>query len=187
MWTKNASKPFINPFTPAADMITLNPHLPPASETLTPHHTRRHRVRCGAAFYLACLELSQSLHLQQKPAQALLQLNKAFLADLGGEPPPHPLPYAALLWYLTHRDPTLFLGNPVRHFQHLATRISGPRALLRSWRAWACFHLAETVLPHQNFPRDFLQLEEERITVPSWTQVKKNLPPEDLSCLAKFR
>ena len=150
-----------------------NPHLPSAPATLGPPHTRQYRSECGPKFYLSCLKLSQSLWLQQKPAQAILQLNKAFLADL--TKPPHSLPYSALVWYLQNRHPDLFLGNPVRHFQHLATRMSGPRSTLRTWRAWACFHLAKQILPDSQFPPDHDQISRENLILPDLTMIRKNL------------
>lgn len=97
----------------------LNPHLPEASPDLGPYHTRQHRANGGCNFHRACLELSQSLWLQEKPAQAILQLNKASMI------PEQAAPYPALVWFLAHRKNHLFIGNPVRHFQHLASRMSG--------------------------------------------------------------
>jgi hypothetical protein len=61
-----------------------------------------------------------------------------------------------------------YLGNPVRHFQHLASRMSGPRAEIRSWRAWLCMHLAGQVLPRTGFPRDGCQLAREGLWIPGF-------------------
>ena len=155
----------------------MNPHLPPAPPDLTPNHTRQHRDECGPIFYRACLEFSQSLWLQEKPAQAILQLNKSFMADISN--PEIPLPYEAMIWFLENRRDDLFIGNPVRHFQHLATRMSGPRAGLRSWRAWACFHLAKQVLPEEEFPPDHEQIEAEALVLPGLAEVAENLPPDE--------
>ncbi|RYD63892.1 MAG: hypothetical protein EOP84_33205, partial [Verrucomicrobiaceae bacterium] len=94
-------------------------------------------------YYFAALSYAQSLWREGKPAQAILQLNKAFMADLSGDEEvlgKFPPPYAAMVWILQNRPEGPFLGNPVRHFQHLATRVSGERKEIRSWRAWACFH-----------------------------------------------
>jgi len=33
-------------------------------------------------------------------------------------------PYSAILWIIQHAPPNQFLGNPVRHFQHLASRMN---------------------------------------------------------------
>ncbi len=155
-----------------------NPHLPPALPDLGPEHTRQHRAECGERFHRACLELSQSLWQQGKPAQAILQLNKAAMV------PDLPAPYEALAWYLTHRSDELFIGNPVRHFQHLASRMSGDHAELRSWRAWACFHLSAEVLPPNKYPRDEEQIEKEALQIPPEADVGKNLPPCDSSSLS---
>ncbi len=155
----------------------MNPHLPPAPADLKASHARQHREECGTQYYLACLELSQSLWQQDKPAQAILQLNKAFLAEV--TTPPWPLPYRALVWFLENRPPDLFIGNPVRHFQHLASRMSGPRSELRSWRAWACFHLTKKALPSDQFPLDETQLREEDLTIPTSSEVINHLPKTD--------
>ena len=155
-----------------------NEHLPDAPHDLGPDHTRQHRKTRGGIFHQACLELSQSLWLQQKPAQAILQLNKAAMV------PDHPAPYPALVWFLIQRKDDLFIGNPVRHFQHLASRMSGDHADLRSWRAWACFHLAEKILQPKEFPRDHDQLKNEALDIPSFQTAEKNLPPCDSSSLS---
>jgi len=129
--------------------------------------------KCGH-FYAAALCLAQSYWRQAKPAQAILQLNKAFMADLRGDEEilqAWPPPYEVLVWMLRHRPQEAFVGNPVRHFQHLATRVSGPRREIRSWRAWGCFHLARRVLPAEDFPRDEVQIARERLEIPHWEQV----------------
>ncbi|MGJ8725063.1 MAG: hypothetical protein ACSHYB_10945 [Roseibacillus sp.] len=121
-------------------------------------------------FYWAALCYAQSLLREGKPAQALLQINKSFLADLTDEAilenwPPS---YQAVVWIIEEyraREEN-FLGNPVRHYQHLATRMSGPRGGIRMVRAWACFHLAEVFAPE--FPRDHEQIEKEKVVIPSF-------------------
>lgn len=160
-------------------MPVLNPFLPPAPPDLPAEHTRPHRVECGPRFHHACLELSQSFWLRGKPAPAILQLNKAAFV------PSSPASYPALVWFLINRPNDRFLGNPVRHFQHLASRMSGEHAELRSWRAWACFHLAESSLPSDDFPPDQKQIEEEALFIPSLDEVAKNLPPCDASSLSE--
>ena len=159
-------------------MIVLNPHLPEAPQDLGPNHTRQHRNKGGTTFHQACLELSQSFWLQEKPAQAILQLNKASMI------PDQAAPYPALIWFLCHRKDNLFIGNPVRHFQHLASRISGDHTELRSWRAWACFHLAEILLPTPDFPRDQDQIDQEHLRIPDFTEIEKKLPSCDSSTLS---
>ncbi|MCU0782262.1 MAG: hypothetical protein MUF04_14350 [Akkermansiaceae bacterium] len=147
------------------------PHLPPVAVPLAPTVTRRHGRERGAAFYQDALAYAQSQWLCGKPAQALLQLNKAWSADLGLPAAVlaiHPPPYRALVWMMREGalDARGFLGNPVRHFQHLATRMSGPQAEIRSWRAWTCFHLAQRVLPAAWYPPDTRQLAREGIWQP---------------------
>ena len=156
----------------------FNPHLPEAPENLGPNHTRRHRAMGGTHFHQACLELSQSLWLQGKPAQAILQLNKASMV------PDQAAPFPALIWYLIHRKDDLFIGNPVRHFQHLASRMSGDHAELRSWRAWASLHLSEIILPVSDFPRDQEQIKKEGLEIPNFGEVEKKLPSCDSSTLS---
>ncbi len=151
------------------------PFLPPASSVIRPADIRR--LRDGddrGAYYTGCLTCAQSLWLEGKPAQALLQLNHALALDLDAGTPAvmqWPLPYRAKVWIFTRRHETGFLGNPVRHYQHLATRVSGPQRELRSWRAWACFHLAEHILPANEYPRDQQQIIQDNLTIPGWDEV----------------
>lgn len=137
--------------------------------------TRRHGDSKGAEFYQDALRYAQSQWIAGKPAQAILQLDKAWMADLLPEDPvliDFPPPYRALVWILRNSagDGCGYLGNPVRHFQHLASRMSGPRAAIRSSRAWLCFHLAETVLPAPIRPRDGRQLAREGLWIPGFAQ-----------------
>lgn len=147
------------------------PWLPEVEEIHDHSVTRRHGAVRGAEFYLDALRYAQSQWISGKPAQAVLQLDKAWMADL---PPGHPVlerhpaPYRALVWILVRAasGDCGYLGNPVRHFQHLASRMSGPRAEIRAWRAWLCFHLAERVLPSAGFPRDGRQMVREGMWIP---------------------
>jgi hypothetical protein len=151
---------------------------------ISAHHdftlTRRHGQRKGAEFYLDALRYAQSQWILRKPAQAILQLNKAWMADLSDEDDvlaAHPAPYRALVWLLETAAAGNhgYLGNPVRHFQHLASRISGPRSEIRAWRAWLCFHLAEKGLPAARFPRDGHQIAREGLVIPSLTRVLQQI------------
>lgn len=147
------------------------PWLPVVEGLLDFNHTRRHGNDKGAAFYRDALMYAQSQWLAGKPAQAILQLDKAWLADLGAGRDWRPGgadPYRALWWMLERiREGTGgFGGNPVRHFQHLASRVSGPRVEARRWRAWLCLHLAERVLPSGQWPRDGVQLAREGLWIP---------------------
>lgn len=156
------------------------PWLPDVSEIHNFSITRRHGHAKGVEFYLDTLRYAQSQWLAGKPAQAVLQLNKAWMADLSGEEPvlrANPPPYQALAWILeTAADGQCgYLGNPVRHFQHLASRMSGPRAEIRSWRAWVCFHLAERILERAQFPRDGEQIAREGLWIPSDQQARNEV------------
>lgn len=151
------------------------PFLPHAQSILTPSDSRQARESGDpSCYYLAALTCAQSLWLQGKPAQALLQLNHALGVTLAHDDitlTQWPLPYQAKVWILTRRHEEGFMGNPVRHYQHLASRISGPNKELRAWRAWACFHLAQGILPADEFPIDQRQIEKERLEIPTWDKV----------------
>lgn len=156
------------------------PFLPPARTVLRPRDVSAARKAGGANAYLAALECAQSLWLQGLPAQAILQLNHAMAHDLAAGDLQWPMPYQALVWILTRRHEDGFLGNPVRHFQHLATRMGSPGKRLRTARAWVCFHLAESVLPADAFPRDQRQIENERLAIPDASTCTRALPsPEE--------
>lgn len=154
------------------------PWLPEIDAKIGPESTRRHGSNRSAAFYHAALSYAQSHWRHGKPAQAILQLNKAWTADLSES---HdvlatwPAPYRALHWILRQPCENAFIGNPVRHFQHLATRVVGARKELRSWRAWACFHLSERHLPRTEFPRDEIQIAREGIWIPGVESVSRAL------------
>jgi hypothetical protein len=133
--------------------------------------TRRHGGRRGPAFYQDALRYAHSQWISGKPAQAVLLLDRAWMAEIPAGHPvlvDHPPPYRALAWLLSAASDGSrgYLGNPVRHFQHLASRMRGPRAEIRRWRAWMCFHLAERVLPRAGFPRDGRQLAREGLWIP---------------------
>ncbi|MCB1087646.1 MAG: hypothetical protein KDM63_11420 [Verrucomicrobiae bacterium] len=122
----------------------------------------------GADFYEQALKCAQSLWLQGFPAQSLLQINRALGADLkNGERvlETWPLPYRAAVWVMREREADQFIGNPRRHYQHLATRMVEPRKDQRAWRAWACWHLACRIFP--DYPADEKQIAEEGIVEPS--------------------
>lgn len=164
--------------TPADFQQAPCPHLPPVETALTAATLRDYRAERGEGFYLAALRYSQSLWRQGKPAQAILQLNQAWSADLGGGEGilrSWPAPYEALVWLLTRSGEGMFLGNPVRHFQHLATRMHEVRREPRVWRAWACFHLAEAVLETSEHPRDLRQIEQEGVVIPAVAEVVEGL------------
>ncbi|BCX46443.1 hypothetical protein HAHE_03510 [Haloferula helveola] len=134
--------------------------------------------RRDAEFYVTALRYAQTLWSRGMPAQAILQLNRAWSAELDPEDlvlSEWPPPYRALTWMLERRPAGCFIGNPVRHFQHLATRVRGRDAEIRSWRAWACFRLAEKILPEADFPRDQLQADREELVFPDSDRVLSGL------------
>lgn len=148
------------------------PFLPALTSPLASTHTRRHRAQCSFEYYQACQELAQSQWIEGKPAQAILQLDKAMMATLRADENclnTHPIPYAAILWIIQQSKGTYFLGNPVRHFQHLATRMNWkqPNPALRITRAWCCLHITEAYYPRFEYPRDLHQIITEKISVPS--------------------
>lgn len=148
------------------------PWLPAVDQAHDCTLTRRHGPMRGVDFHHDALRFAQSQWRCGKPAQAILQLDKAWGADLPGGPEDAAAdasPYMALAWIMQTAAAGNhgYLGNPVRHFQHLASRMSGPRAEIRAWRAWFCMHLAERLLPSGGFPRDGRQLAREGLFVPA--------------------
>lgn len=127
------------------------PHLPPPRPGLDWRalHAFRDGER-GEAFYFACLEYGHALWQAGYAARALLCLDRAMGAELGGMEPvlrEHPLPYAAMAWLIARTPRDVFLGNPRVHFQHYADRMNEPRREQRRWRAWACWALTRVVRP----------------------------------------
>lgn len=147
------------------------PYLPSEEGVCGVETTRRHGSFRGEAFYLDALRYAQWQWMRGRPAQAILQINKALSADLTGDErifEKWPWPYDALEWILQHAadGQNGFLGNPVRHFQHLATRMSGPRCEMRTARAWTCFWIARRTLGCSgNFPMDGRQIAREGIFI----------------------
>jgi hypothetical protein len=132
----------------------------------------------GADFFYQALCCGQSRWLEGLPAQALLMLNRAMGARLDrGKNAEllecHPIPYRAVGWILRYGEAAGFIGNPRRHFQHLATRMSGHETELRVARAWACWELAKAT--NRNWQADEEQIKRESVTEPTVDQVKNNL------------
>ncbi len=126
------------------------PYLPMPTEPLTARCLEPWGADRGAGFYEQALQYAHSLWLQGFPARAILLLNRAMGCDLTGEEAvlkSWPMPYHAMAWILRHHAGEGFIGNPRRHWQHLATRMVEPRKELRSWRAWACWYLARVYMP----------------------------------------
>ena len=156
------------------------PLLPQISKKIRASDSRALGDNRGLPFYSLCLEYSQSKWIQGFPAQALLQLNRAMSADLKRDEKyleSYPIPYSSIRWILIQRPDNKgqFLGNPRRHWQHYASRMSGPRAEIRIWRAWACFAIASKVLPHSEFPDDYKQIKEEGLIIPSEAEISEKL------------
>ncbi|MEO0448196.1 MAG: hypothetical protein AAF191_19180 [Verrucomicrobiota bacterium] len=152
------------------------PHLPPLEEIRTAAHLKTFGPDRGDDFYVAALEGAQSLWRQGLPAQAILQLNRAFASDpspASGVLTSWPPPYLPLAHILQHHRPSDFLGNPRRHFQHLATRMVEPRKDLRTWRAWACWAISCRLLPH--LPADEEQIAKEGIREPAVADIRTRL------------
>lgn len=130
----------------------------------------------GPAFYHTALTYGHSLWLQGFPARALLLLNRALGCELTGSEPvlaAWPLPYKAAAWMLRGHHPDHFIGNPRRHWQHLATRMVEPRRELRTWRAWACWRIACILLP--DMPADELQIAREAVREPAEEEIAAQL------------
>ena len=145
------------------------PFLPLATEELRPSQLKA--LKAGhnrEKYYREALRCAQSLWLCGLPAQALLQLNLALGESFTeGESvlEEWPLPYRSKVWMFENYREGEFLGNPVRHYQHLASRIQ--ESPLRALRAWACFHIASRILHEKSFPRDEGQILKESLEIPT--------------------
>lgn len=161
------------------------PHLPLPAEPLTHLIMAPFRKDRGPDFYKTALTYAGSLWLQGLPARSLLLINRALSADLQGDEAildTRPLPYAAVRWILENRpdEEAHFIGNPRRHYQHLATRMVPPRKTQRTWRAWACWALAAQVLPEDQHPGDTLQIEKEGVVEPTIAAIGEALETHGL-------
>jgi hypothetical protein len=159
----------MDPLTPCPFLPI--PDLPISAASIAALGTHR-----GPEFYLTALTYAQSLWLEGLPARALLLINRAMGCDLAPADPilsAWPIPYHAVAWILLHHHPDHFIGNPRRHWQHLATRMVEPRRDLRSSRAWACWYLSRLAMPF--CPPDHLQLSRENITEPSPLTIRSQL------------
>lgn len=152
------------------------PHLPEATEPLSAVAMKRCGKDRGRDFYLLALQCAQSLWLQGLPAQSLLLINRAMGADHQSDPEmcgQFPMPYQAAAWVMRARTEEQFIGNPRRHYQHLATRMVEPRKEQRSWRAWGCWYLSCNLFP--DYPADEKQIAEEGIIEPSYDLIVEQL------------
>lgn len=142
----------------------------------------------GPAFYETCHRYAQSLWRIGFPAKCILLLNRALSSPMPGTEPIFqklPLPYQGMAWLLLNRPEGQFIGNPRRHWQHLATRMVEPNKELRTWRAWACWYLAKEILPESEYPGDLEQIREEGVVEPTRGDIVAHLkrlsPADDLA------
>lgn len=152
------------------------PFLPIVDEPLRAASMKECGPERGEPFFELALRCAQSLWCQGLPAQSILLLNRAFSADLNGTEEVltrWQLPYKAMVWVMRYHREEDFIGNPRRHFQHLATRMVEPRKDLRSWRAWGCWWYSCQVFP--DFPADEKQLNEEGVVEPTLEEIANHL------------
>jgi len=136
-------------------------------------------------FYTTALKYAQSFWFRRFPAKTLLLINRALACHLPHVSLRRPSqPYHAVAWVLLNSPAEHFMGNPRRHYQHLATRMVEPHKELRTWRAWACWYLSKHVLDEAVHPADAKQIREEGIVEPTHAQIaaalEKLSPNDDL-------
>jgi hypothetical protein len=147
---------------------------------LLPHGIRRRSWRDlealksenGPELYRCCLEYAQQLWQEHLPARALLAVDRALYCDVPSEHPilrEHPLPYAVIRWMIAQDMGETFTGNARVHYQHLADRVRGERAEIKSWRAWAGWALARVARPE--LPND----PKHTVTEPTLAQIEAGL------------
>jgi RimJ/RimL family protein N-acetyltransferase len=169
-----------NPFPPC-------PHLPVIDRAYTAEDIHQLGKDRSETFYGTALHYAQSLWLEGYPAKALLLVNRALSCRLPGLSlqRDRARPYLAVAWMLHHRPEGLFIGNPRRHYQHLATRMVEPHKTLRTWRAWSCWYLAKQLLPETAYPADEKQIREESIVEPARAVISQHLaelsPSDDVA------
>jgi GNAT superfamily N-acetyltransferase len=152
------------------------PFLPQPNRCFT--HTDLHALGAdrGPRFYSAALNYAQSLWLAGFPAKSLLLINRAFACSLPGVAlNDTAAPYRAITWILQRRPENSFIGNPRRHYQHLATRMVEPHKELRTWRAWGCWYLARQILSESDFPPDLTQVRDELVIKPRRAEITQQL------------
>lgn len=154
------------------------PHLPDVGRVYDHHDLEALGGERGALFYETALRYAQSNWRTGFPAKSILLINRSLALPLGEDEEVlsrWPLGYRALVWILQNRVEGQFIGNPRRHWQHLATRMVEPNKELRTWRAWACWYLAKVILPETEFPSDMKQIREEGIVEPTRGQIAEKL------------
>ncbi len=159
------------------------PWLPAMAPDMTWRNLRSLRDAPPQDLYLALLRYTQKLWRVDSTARAILALDRALLIRLpNGDPilDEWPTPYAALHWMLTHHDGSSFLGNPRRHYQHLAGRVSGNDAERKRWVAWACWYISRQTL--QGLEPDTLQ----NILEPAATDIASHLTQHGIAGEAQW-
>jgi ribosomal protein S18 acetylase RimI-like enzyme len=132
----------------------------------------------SAAFVAVSLRYAQSQWQAGLPAQAMLQVNRVLSCAIPTEAMPADTLahcYQTMAFLMRDRQAGQFIGNPRRHFQHLATRMVPPHAELRTWRAWACWYLAKGLLPEAEYPGDAKQIRDEAVIEPCCGQIDQQL------------
>lgn len=126
------------------------PFLPEMDPLMTWRNLNELRNGPVAELYVALLRYAQKLWQVDTTARSLLALDRAIFIRLSDDCPvlaDWPTPYAALKWMLQRHDGSTFIGNPRRHYQHLATRVSGDDVNRKRWAAWACRYITRQTLP----------------------------------------
>lgn len=165
--------------------MTPCPFLPQPERVLSHRDVLELGADRSAIFYQTAMSYAQTLWLEGFPAKALLLINRALSCFLPGVPlDDDAKPYHAIAWILQNRPPDKFIGNPRRHYQHLATRMTEPHKELRVWRAWACWYLAREILPDSEHPPDLEQVRKKGIIKPRRAEIAEQLarlsPSDDL-------
>lgn len=154
------------------------PHLPDVERPYDHRDLEALGGERGPLFYETALKYAQSNWRIGFPAKSILLINRSLSLPIKGDEPVLarlPLAYQALVWIMQNRVEGQFIGNPRRHWQHLATRMVEPNKELRAWRAWACWYLAKTMLPEAEFPSDPKQIREEQVVEPAYDQIAAQL------------
>ncbi len=166
-------------------MLSPCPFLLPQERVFTHYDIHTLGSDRSKTFYDTALNYAQSLWLAGFPAKALLLISRSLSCNLpdvrlNGDAKP----YHAVAWILQCRPDGRFIGNPRRHFQHLATRMVEPHKELRTWRAWACWYLAKQVLSEMEFAPDLEQVRKELLIKPRRADIAQHLarlsPSDDL-------
>src|SRR6185369_11737720 len=105
------------------------PYLPETARRFTAEDIHALGKDRSARFYGTAMGYAQTLWLDGFPAKALLQVNRALacvLPEVSLMPLERGAPYHAKAWIMHYRPRDRFIGNPRRHYQHLATRMVEP-------------------------------------------------------------